>query len=140
MGKYPLNLILGAMGLLSTVNLAAQPQYDYSNMQREKLDRGVVAVKSGNSVFVSWRFFDTDPEDTQFEVWRNGIKKASSVRTSSNYRDSSGSAGDEYFVVAKRGNGEGMDTSKVVKAWSDVYMTVDIDRPASVKMNGSEVT
>ena len=68
MGKYPLNLILGAMGLLSTVNLAAQPQYDYSNMQREKLDRGVVAVKSGNSVFVSWRFFDTDPEDTQFEA------------------------------------------------------------------------
>lgn len=140
MGKYPLNFILGTLGLLSTATLTAQPKYDYANMQREKLDRGVVAVKSGQGVFVSWRFLDSDPEDTQFEVWRNGTRRTFSVRTSSNYQDASGSAGDEYFVVAKRGNGEGLDTSKVVKACSDIYMTVDIDRPASVVMDGKEVT
>ena len=140
MRKYPLNFILGALGFLSAATLTAQPKYDYSNMQREKLDRGVVAVRSGQGVFVSWRFLDSDPEDTQFEVWRNGTRRTSSVRTSTNYQDSSGSTGDEYFVVAKRGNGEAMDTSKVVKAASDIFMTVNIDRPASVVMDGKEVT
>lgn len=38
--------------------------------QMEYLDRGVVAVRSGNNVFVSWRSLVTDSPDTAFNVYR----------------------------------------------------------------------
>jgi hypothetical protein len=38
----------------------------------ENLDRGVVAVRSSNNtVFVSWRFLETDPADIGFNVYRS---------------------------------------------------------------------
>ena len=49
----------------------------------EKLDRGLVAVKSGSGVFLSWRLFDS--EDTRsgsaesnvsFNIYRNGQRSA----------------------------------------------------------------
>lgn len=36
----------------------------------EYLDRGVVAVRSGNNVFVSWRSLATDSPDTAFNLYR----------------------------------------------------------------------
>lgn len=45
----------------------------------ENLDRGVVAItKSSSQLYISWRFFATDPEDIAFNVYRevgtNSIK------------------------------------------------------------------
>ena len=36
----------------------------------ECLDRGVIAVPSGNDTFVSWRLFGTDPPDIAFNLYR----------------------------------------------------------------------
>jgi rhamnogalacturonan endolyase len=36
----------------------------------ENLDRGVLAVRSGNGNFVSWRFLKTDTDETTFELYR----------------------------------------------------------------------
>ena len=45
--------------------------YNFSNAQ-EKLDRGVVAVRSSNtSVFISWRLLETDPADIGFNIYRS---------------------------------------------------------------------
>ena len=38
--------------------------------QTEKLQRGVVAVKSDRGVFVSWRLLGTDPDSVAFNVYR----------------------------------------------------------------------
>ncbi|MCR5179928.1 MAG: hypothetical protein K6C30_01760, partial [Bacteroidaceae bacterium] len=52
---------------------AAQTQYDYSRLQRERLNRGTIAVRtSPDSVMVSWRYLENDPIDVSFEVLRNG--------------------------------------------------------------------
>ena len=51
---------------------SAQTAYDYSRLQCENLDRGVVAFRtSPDSVCVQWRYLDTDPLDISFEVLRN---------------------------------------------------------------------
>src|SRR5574344_20694 len=53
----------------------AQPAYDFSKMQREKLGRGVVALRQdAKTVFVSWRYLSADPLDVSFNVYRNGKK------------------------------------------------------------------
>lgn len=51
-----------------------QPNYDYNNMCRESLGRGVVAVPymNGDSVFVSWRLLREDNDKTGFNVYKNG--------------------------------------------------------------------
>ncbi len=48
----------------SAIGLQAQRQMEY-------LDRGVVAVESGrDSVFISWRLLNSDPDDQAFNVFR----------------------------------------------------------------------
>ena len=55
----------------------AQPNYDYSLLLREKLGRGVVAVReSASAVCVSWRYLSSDPVQTTFNVYRDGAKIA----------------------------------------------------------------
>ncbi len=96
--KKQITMICAAL-LLLLCNMKAQ----------EKLDRGVVAVKSTNSdVFISWRLLETDPSDIGFNIYRstNGstpVKLNSSVLTldgGTNYTDSNVdiSKNNEYLV------------------------------------------
>ncbi|WP_205509604.1 hypothetical protein [Longitalea arenae] len=61
----------------------------------ERLDRGVVAVRTGNSVFISWRLLGLDPQNIGFNLYRsaNGaaaVKLNTSVLTGgTNYTDNS---------------------------------------------------
>lgn len=51
----------------------AQPAYNFSKLKREKLGRGVVALRqSPTTVFVSWRYLSSDPTDVAFHVYRDG--------------------------------------------------------------------
>ena len=63
---------------LSMVSIApcvqAQPRYDRSKLHTEQLNRGTVAVRSGNHVVVSWRVLPSDAADEAFDVYRNGKK------------------------------------------------------------------
>lgn len=65
---------LMALAACSTgVFSSAQTNYDFSKLQREKLGRGVVAVRENTQkVAVSWRYLSSDPMETAFNVYRNG--------------------------------------------------------------------
>lgn len=53
----------------------AQPSYNFGQMKREKLGRGVVAIrKNSENVFVCWRYLSSDPINTTFNVYRDGAK------------------------------------------------------------------
>ena len=61
------------MALLLPAVAFGQTRYDYSKLQMETLDRGVVAVRmSADSVLVSWRYLKSDPIGIAFDVYRNG--------------------------------------------------------------------
>ena len=63
--------------LLSTIGLtgSAQTNYDYDHLQRERLNRGVVAVKTPDGkVAVSWRTLRSDRKGEPFDIYRNGEK------------------------------------------------------------------
>lgn len=61
-----------AMTLCST--LLAQPNYS-PDIQKEKLGRGVICLRSNDSIIVSWRLLKEDNEETAFNVYQNGKKQ-----------------------------------------------------------------
>jgi len=54
--------------------LHAQPNYDFSRLKCEQLNRGVVAFRSEGKVIVSWRILTTDAVSQPFDIYRNGTK------------------------------------------------------------------
>ncbi len=85
----------------------------------ENLDRGVVAVKTDDGVFVSWRRLATEPADTQFTLYRNQTVVAEGAIT--NFVDASGTINDQYTVVT---NGETMSDS--VSVLADQYIEIPL--------------
>ncbi len=97
--------------------------------QMEWLNRGLVAVKTTNGVFLSWRVLGTDGNTTGFNLYRDGEKIASFTGSqASNYTDTKGTASSKYSVKAMVG-GKEMAADATVSVWSHQYLTVNLDRP-----------
>ena len=93
-------LLLLALCSIASMGLA-QPRYDFTRLQQEKLGRGVVAVRQNpNQVAVSWRYLSSDPMQTTFNLYRNGTKIASvPAGTGTFYTDTyTGTQPAEYTV------------------------------------------
>ena len=60
---------------LIAISLIAQPNYDFSKLKRERLGRGVIAIRENPStVTVSWRYLSSDPMNESFDIYRNDEK------------------------------------------------------------------
>lgn len=118
---------LSCMAVLAT--LGASAQYSHT-VQAEKLDRGVVAVKTDKGVFVSWRSLVSDDKAMAFDVYRDGTKvNATPISSKTNFTDAQGTSGAKYSVKALVGS-DVVDTSNEVAAWDTPYKRVHLDRPA----------
>ena len=74
--------------------------------QAEKLDRGVVAVKTDAGVYVSWRSLAEDPAGQAYDVYRDGVKiNAEAVTRSTNFVDAAGTADSKYVIKAVDASG-----------------------------------
>ena len=102
------------------------------HFQMEDLDRGVVAVKISNGVYVGWRmqgyeYSATDPGAISYDVYRDGARIAT-VADSTNYLDASGSAGSTYTVRAVvRGVEQG--DSKQASTWAQNHLRIPLQIP-----------
>lgn len=83
------------------------PAYDYSKLKREKLGRGVVAIRENPSdVIVSWRYLSSDPTNTSFRLYRDGHKIAEVPATAGTfYRDAFQSENATTYTVKPVVNG-----------------------------------
>ena len=110
-----------------------------TSYQMESLDRGLVAVKSGNGIFLSWRLLGTENYATSFNVYRDGTKIAGPITNSTNYFDASGNTSSTY-VVRSVVNGKEVTESDPTKGWSNQYKDVRLNKPANTYLNGTTVT
>ena len=102
----------------------------------EKLDRGLIAVKTGSSTFLSWRLLGFDDEDhTRFDIMRDGIVIATD-QYKTNYLATGGTDASEYVIVTKV-DGQETERSKAVKRSPNAYLTLPLDRPANGTNGGS---
>ena len=81
--------------------MTAQTGYNYSKLQREKLNRGVVAIRENPSeVIVSWRYLSSDPIQTGFNVYKDGEKLTDTpVTVSTLFRDKNNSQKAAVYEV-----------------------------------------
>ena len=86
---------LTLLTLLLTSLLTVQAQRN-----TDLLDRGLVAVPSGSGSFVSWRIFGEEYYDTQYNLYRDGVKLNATPLDVSNYVDTGGKSGAKYQVAA----------------------------------------
>lgn len=107
----------------------AQPRYDMKTINREKLDRGVVAIRSGEIVIVSWRTLTSDGVGEAFDVYRDGQKlnKTPLTKGGTFFVDEQPSAKDAVYEV--RGGGKDGKYTLFNDA-PDGYLPVKIQKPA----------
>ncbi len=109
----------------STMSFAAPKQAEY-------LDRGVVALPSGNGIFISWRMLGDDPSNIGFNVYRNGTKiTATPITNSTNFHDGSGTAAAAY-TVRPVVNGAELGANAAKPTWNNPYWVINLNRPAGV--------
>ncbi|WYU00151.1 rhamnogalacturonan lyase [Paenibacillus sp. FSL H7-0942] len=96
----------------------------------EYLDRGVVAVKTGTGVFISWRLLGTEGSNVSFNVYRDGTKvNASPITNSTNLQDASGTSSSKYTVRAVV-SGTEQAASAAASVWGNNYLSVPLSVPA----------
>ncbi len=96
----------------------------------EKLDRGLVAVPTGDGVLVSWRLLPQDPRDLAYHVYRDGRRVTSQpVSTRTNVVDPGGTPGARYELCAVV-DGRERGVLGRTTAWAEGHLDIPIDRPA----------
>ena len=67
--------VAASSSMVSAVSLTADAAYGRGgngSAIMEYLDRGVYAIKSGNGMFISWRFNANDDDNAEFQLFRDG--------------------------------------------------------------------
>ncbi len=117
----------------SALGASAQSAYDFSRLQREKLGRGVVAVRENpTEVTVSWRYLSSDPDNQSFDIYRDGKKiNNAPVCDVTFYKDNyTGTAPATYEVKARRKGGPAIGSYTLPADAPEGYVDIPLQRPA----------
>ena len=122
-------------GLSNDLNRSLAICYVYNRLNApeqarsvEWLDRGAVALKADNGIFVSWRLLATEyAQDVAFNIYKNGAKLNAAPLTASNYKDVDGVAGDLYTIETLLGN-EAVESTDVTASTKD-YLAFALQKP-----------
>ncbi len=130
------NLTVGAYG-----ESAAETQKLIDNRpdiqnRVEDMGRGLVAVKTDNGNFISWRWLGTESLETKYNLYRNGTLLNSKPMSLTNYTDIDGKAGDKYSVSAVVNDKEGEKCAEV-PVWNGYY-EIPLDKPSPEPALGEE--
>lgn len=137
-------LSVAAVGIALTVGCLAAPAAAVErspksltpDVQLDHLDRGPVAAKTSEGVFLSWRLLGheaagssaTGLTGTDFNVYRDGEKLAT-VTDSTNFQDAGGTAASGYQVRAVVGGVE-VDSSATATPWGGNFKDIPLKKPA----------
>jgi len=105
-------------------------------IQMEALDRGLVAVRTDDGVFLSWRLLATEVTGhtdrgmagPSFRVYRDGVPIAE-IEDSTNYADPGGTLDSRYVVCAVM-DGKERDRSREVRPWPEPFLEIPLAKPA----------
>lgn len=120
-------------------------KYNYGDgtfqRQMETLNRGLVAIKTNNGVYLSWRLLGTEAsvptitKSPDFDVYKNGNKIAT-VTDSTNYLDYSGTTSDKYTVTVSNTT----PTDNEISVQPQNYFDIPLDIPADYTYSDSSNT
>jgi fibronectin-binding autotransporter adhesin len=106
----------------------------------EVLDRGLLAVKVNEGVYISWRLLGTEWQDAAFNLYRGTDKiNAAPLSGGTNFLDPSGTLSSEYHVRAVI-DGTEQEPSDTVPVWPESYRDIPVrDIPGGYTLNDASV-
>ncbi|MFD6278973.1 rhamnogalacturonan lyase [Streptomyces sp. NPDC060209] len=122
------SLLLGTGPVTAQARSAGHDKGTTRAVQLEHLDRGLVAVRSDEGVFLSWRLLgqevtgatQTGMSGADFRVYRDG-RRLATVTDSTNYVDTDPTGNASYRVVAVVDGREGRRSEPVTPQSKDYY-------------------
>jgi hypothetical protein len=117
----------------------AQTNYNLSQMKREKLGRGVVAVrKNSENVFVCWRYLSSDLIGSTFNIYRNGAKiNKAPIANKTCYVDTIASTSSCTYTVTPLIDGVETANSSATYTLSENAPTGYINIPVDLPVGGT---
>ena len=112
-------LLLMALAAIMAINVMAQRTMD-------KLDRGLVAIKTDAGVFCSWRIFGEEYYDVKYNIYRDGTKLNAEPLAVSNYVDATGTTSSKYTVSAVV-RGDEKAQCDAASVWTQKYLEITPD-------------
>ena len=103
----------------------------YSQRKTDALDRGLIAIKTTNGVYCSWRILGEEYYDVKYNLYRDGTKVNSEPLSVSNYSDAAGTASSKYTVKAVV-RGTEQAASKEATVWTDSYLEITPQHDPSI--------
>lgn len=133
---------IAAITATGAVSATAAPSSDstapitLAGTQLENLDRGLVAVSTGDAVYLSWRLLATETRGadaegmtgTDFVVYRDG-EPIATVTDSTTFADADGNA-EASYAVAPVVAGVEQEPSAAVTAWDQGHYDLPLQKPA----------
>ena len=111
-------LLIAVMAVMAT-NVMAQRSMD-------KLDRGLIAIKTDAGVFCSWRILGEEYYDVTYNIYRDGTKLNAEPLSVSNFVDAAGNTGSKYTVSAVVRGKEGAQCN-AAGVWEQNYLEITPD-------------
>lgn len=124
------NLLFSALLLCGMTAAHAQRQMD-------ALGRGLVAVKTNSGIYTGWRIDGSEYYDTQYNLYRDGVKVNELPLTVSNFLDKEGDVNSKYTVKAIV-RGVEQEACEPVSVWNQQYLSIPMDKVLSRK--GTDIT
>ncbi len=110
-------LILSALLVTVVTSMFAQRKTD-------ALDRGLIAIKTANGVYCSWRIMGEEYYDVKYNLYRDGTKVNSEPLNVSNFTDASGTTSSKYTVKAVVRGVEQSTASAEASVWAQNYLEI----------------
>ena len=97
--------------------------------EAKPLNRGLMALKTGSGVLVSWRLRSTDnPKDVRFRLYRGKVLITKTpVSGKTNYLDVSGTTSSVYTLEVVDGQGNVIDRQEGVKPWANQTQYINLE-------------
>lgn len=110
------------------------------NAIMEYLDRGIYAIRSGDGMFISWRYNANDDDNAEFRLYRDDqLIYTSKAGEATNYWDASGNSSSKYRVDTLR-DGEVINSESCRFTSGTNYFDVPLDVPRGGSINGISYT
>ncbi|MBR0366419.1 MAG: hypothetical protein IJH94_06435 [Clostridia bacterium] len=137
--RFAISYVLALMITLKCISIPVFAEGESRFM--EKLDRGTVAVKTADGVYISWRLLGTESlSDRAFDIYRDGMKiHTTGAHDQTCYTDTDGTENSLYTVVPKNTS---VIAGKAVLPWTtnaafDGISFAYMDIPFTAPENGT---
>ncbi len=118
------------------IKTALWEKREFTTRQMEQLDRGLVAAKTGDGVFVSWRWLGNESNTVKYNLYRDGQRVNPFELNVTNYTDTNGTAESTYQVAAVV-DGVEQEKCEAVSVWEGNYIEIPLNVPAEYVKRGN---